>query len=87
VVEAWPALLGHVTAAGVVLKTGKSEGTTSADERTEQKMFEGLRGTAVYYTEELDRWLMANRATYSQFLPQTPAATGRLPLGGIVFGA
>lgn len=85
VVEAWPALLGHVTTAGVVLKTGKSEGTTSADEKTESKIFIGLQDTAIFYSEELTHWLHTKRLIYAQFLPQAPAATGRLPIGGISF--
>lgn len=85
VVEAWPALLGHVTTAGVVLKTGKSEGTTTADEKTETKIFIGLQNTAIYYTEELSRWLLANRSNYALFMPQAPQQTGRLPIGGICF--
>ncbi len=86
VVEAWPSLLGHITAAGLVLKTGKSEGTTAADEKLANTMFSGVQSLAIYHGEELDTWLKKNRSTYAEFLSQTPAATGRLPIGGICFG-
>lgn len=86
VVEAWPSLLGHITPAGVVIKTGKSEGTSSADVTLTTTMFTGLQGTAIFRGEELDRWLKKNRTKYAEFLPLTPAPTGRMPIGGICFG-
>lgn len=85
VIEAWPSLLVHVEAAGVTVKTGKSEGTSSADAQLVSKAFDGLQSTAVFHSEELDTWLKKNRSTYAEFLPQTPAATGRLPIGGVCF--
>lgn len=86
VVEAWPSLLGHITAAGMVLKTGKSEGTTAADEKLVNTMFSGVQSLAIYHGEELDTWVKKNRSTYAEFLPATPAATGRMPIGGVCFG-
>ena len=87
VIEMWPSLLGHITPAGIVLKTGKSEGTTIADEKVMNAMFAGLESTAVFHTEELNLWLAKRRPIYAQYFPlPTPAATGRLPIGGICFG-
>ncbi|MDO7849033.1 hypothetical protein Q5H92_21895 [Hymenobacter sp. M29] len=85
-IEAWPSLIGHITPAGIVLKTGKSEGTTSADAGLMREMFAGLRELAVFRGEELDAWLRRNRQLYSRFLPSTPAATGAGLIGGCFFG-
>lgn len=85
VVEAWPSLLGHITPAGVVIKTGKSEGTSSADVTLAALMFSGIQETAIFRSAELGRWLARNRARYAGFLPTAPAPTGRLPIGGVCF--
>jgi hypothetical protein len=83
VIEAWPSLLGHVTAAGIVTKVGKSEGTTSADERLAAQMFDGLRETAVFESEELARWLKKNADKFTAYCSPRPRQTGRLAIGGI----
>lgn len=82
-VEAWPNLLVHVANAGVVLQTGNSQGTTSADAATLNTVLTAHRETAVWRGQELVRWLESNKTQYPAYESNTPVATGRPPLGGI----
>lgn len=85
-VEAWPNLLVHVANAGVVLKTGNAQGTTTADAATLNQVFTAHRATAVWLSEELVSWLERNKLDYPAYVSTRPLATARQPidtLGGI----
>lgn len=85
VVEAWPALLVHVTAAGVVVKTGGQNGTTSADAAVAAATLAAHRNTAQFYSDELRRWLIAHANDYPSYPQPAPIRSESMPLGGIQF--
>jgi hypothetical protein len=76
-VDAWPNLLVHVENAGVTVKTGKSEGTTSADAATLNQVLNAHRDTAIWRGEELINWLEAHKSDYPTYESTRPTATGR----------
>jgi hypothetical protein len=85
-IEAWPNLLLHITNAGLVLKTGNAQGTTTADAKLVAQVYTAQRETAVWRGQELSTWLESNKADYPAYesirRPDKPA-TGRQPLGGL----
>jgi hypothetical protein len=86
VVIAWPSLLVHVDEAGVTVKTGNAQGTTSADARTLDKVWDDHRDTAIFLGDELVCWLESKKLDYAAFVSTKPLPTGRLPIddfGGI----
>jgi hypothetical protein len=82
-VEAWPNILVHIKNAGVVVQTGKAEGTTSADAATLAQVLTAYRDTAIFRGQELSNWLESDKANYAAYVSTRPALTGRQPLGGI----
>jgi hypothetical protein len=85
-VEAWPDLLVHIEEAGIVLKTGNSNGTTSADAATLNGVWDAHRERAVFRGDELVGWLERNKANYPAYGSTTPLASAREPsdwFGGI----
>jgi len=82
VVEAWPNLLGSVENAGVVLKTGNGQGTTTADAATLSKMEAAFRSTAVWRGDELVQWLESNKSDYPDYVSTRPLPTSRRPSDG-----
>jgi hypothetical protein len=85
-VEAWPDLLVHIEDAGIVLKTGNSNGTTSADAATLNQVWDAHRERAVFRGDELVGWLECNKVDYPAYGSTTPLASAREPsdwFGGI----
>jgi hypothetical protein len=85
VVEAWPSLLVHVTNAGVVVKTGGQNGTTTADATVTAAALQAHMATAEFYTGELRAWLYEHRADYASYPQPAPARKSSMPLGGVQF--
>lgn len=85
-VEAWPNLLVHVENAGVLLKTGNANGTTTADVATLNQVLSAHQATAVWRGDELVNWLERNKTDYPAYQSSCPLASNREPsewFGGI----
>ncbi|MGI4834625.1 MAG: hypothetical protein ACRYFK_14310 [Janthinobacterium lividum] len=85
-VAAWPDLLVHVEAAGINIKTGNQNGTTSADAATLNQVHNAQREKAVFRSAELVRWLEADKVNYPAYGSTQPLATSAQPIdyfGGI----
>ncbi len=81
--DAWPDILVHVENAGVTMKTGNANGTTSADADILNQARDNHRDKAVWRGSELVAWLDSNKTDYPAYASTKPAATGKQPLGGI----
>jgi hypothetical protein len=85
-VEAWPDLLVHIDEAGVVVKTGNAQGTTTADARVLDTVLAAHCERAKFRGDELVAWLERNKTNYPAYQSTTPLASGREPadwFGGI----
>lgn len=81
--DAWPDILVHVENAGVTMKTGNANGTTSAEAGILNQARDNHRNKAVWRGSELAAWLDSNKTDYPAYEGTRPPATGRQPLGGI----
>jgi hypothetical protein len=85
-VEAWPDLLVHIDEAGINVKTGNAQGTTTADAATLARVWDGHRDKAVWRGDELVNWVESKKNDYAAYTSIKPLPTGSQPIdyfGGI----